>query len=155
VSGGDAFGIEEAVALAERAHAGQVDKAGAPYIEHVRRVVAAVAPHGATVQVVAALHDVVEDTSLTLDDLAVLGVPQDIVQAIDALTHRAGESYETAVARAAAHPIARLVKRADYADNSDEARLALLSPGIAEKLRAKYASAWRILSSADAEGERR
>ncbi|HET9834178.1 MAG TPA: hypothetical protein VFP91_20785 [Vicinamibacterales bacterium] len=143
------FGLDRALALAERAHAGQVDKAGAPYIEHVRRVVTAVAPDGMLAQVVAALHDVVEDTALTMGDLANFGVPADALEAIDALTHRPGESYEDAVARAAAHPIARLVKLADNADNADEGRLSMLSPHLADRLRAKYASARRILYTRD------
>jgi (p)ppGpp synthase/HD superfamily hydrolase len=145
VSGSRGFGLEQALALAAEAHAGQVDKTGAPYIDHVRRVVAALSSCGEAVQIAGALHDVVEDTALTLEDLVAAGVPDEVVEAVDALTHRRGESYECAVARAAAHPIARLVKRADNADNSDETRLARLNPAIASRLRSKYVSARRIL----------
>ena len=87
----------------------------------------------------ALLHDVVEDTAWTLEALATAGVPASVLTVVDLLTKRPGEHYEAAVRRAAAHPCARIVKLADNRDNSDEARLALLAPALAEKLRAKYA----------------
>ena len=83
----------------------------------------------------ALLHDVVEDTAWTLEALATARVPASVLEVVDLLTKRPGD----AVRRAAAHPCARIVKLADNRDNSDEARLALLAPALAEKLRAKYA----------------
>jgi (p)ppGpp synthase/HD superfamily hydrolase len=93
----------------------------------------------------AALHDVIEDTSWTLEELRNAGVPVDVLAAVDVLTHRAGESYDRSVARAAGHPLARLVKLADNADNASEARLSSLSADVAARLRAKYAAARRAL----------
>ena len=94
---------------------------------------------------VAVLHDVVEDTTWTLDTLQSEGVPRTVLEALDALTERPGEAYADAVNRAADHPIARLVKLADNMDNSDEARLRRLDPTMAEQLREKYARAREIL----------
>lgn len=139
------LGLADVIALAERAHAGQHDQSGMPYIEHVRRVVAAVAVHGVKVQMAAALHDVVEDTPWTLDALRSVGVPPDVLEAVDALTKHSAENYEDAVRRAAAQPIAHLVKIADNMDNADEDRLRQLDPVVAERLRAKYTRARDIL----------
>lgn len=140
------FDMADAFALAELAHAGQVDQSGRPYIEHVRRVVAAVASHGEEAQMAAVLHDVVEDSSWTLDALASAGVPTKVLEIVDALTRRPGEQYEDAVRRATVQPIARLVKLADNRDNADEGRLSMLEPAVAERLRAKYARALTILT---------
>ncbi len=141
------FGVEQARALAASAHAGQVDKSGGPYIAHVERVAAGVAAHGPDAAMAAWLHDLVEDSGLTLADLEEAGVPPQVLDAVDALTKRPGEPYLDAVRRAAAHPLARLVKLADNADNSDETRLAALEPTEAARLRQKYAEARAILLS--------
>lgn len=150
--------LEDALALAARAHAGQKDKAGRPYIDHPVRVVGKlfhrrrvaaetldradmVESEGASAELIAAaLHDVLEDTDLTSEDLYSAGCPREAVAAIDALTRREGEDYLDFVARAAADPIARRVKRADLEDNADQTRLARLSPRERERLAAKYAA---------------
>ncbi len=93
------------------------------------------------------LHDVVEDTGTTLADLQQAGAPPEVLSAVDALTKRPGEDYLDAVGRAAGHPVARLVKQADNADNSDERRLAELDPVKADRLRRKYGQARAVLSS--------
>lgn len=141
----DSFEVAEARGIAEAAHAGQLDKAGCPYMEHVSRVASAVAHCGEDYEVVALLHDVVEDTPMTLEDLARLGVPPRIVGAVDALTKRAGEAYDASIKRAAANPLARAVKLADNTDNASEERLALLEPRVAARLRDKYARARKLL----------
>lgn len=117
--------LSEAIALATRAHASQLDKAGAPYIGHPQRVARSVAAAGGseTAQVVAYLHDVVEDTAWTFDELRTAGFSNEVVTAIDALTRQEDESYVEFVARAGSNPIARLVKLADLADNLDPARI--------------------------------
>jgi (p)ppGpp synthase/HD superfamily hydrolase len=137
--------VQDALDLATSAHAGQVDKAGRPYIEHPRTVAALVAVHGEAAEMAALLHDVVEDTDVTLDDLRAAGYPDEVVSAVDSVTRRAGEAYIDMVCRAAADPIGRLVKLADNANNSDEARLAKLPPEQARRLREKYAQARRVL----------
>lgn len=141
--GGEAELIERADRIAEAAHAGQVDKAGAPYITHPRRVAAAL--NDATETIVALLHDVVEDgPGWTLERLRAEGFPAEVVAAVDALTHRENEDYFDAVRRAGADPIARIVKLADLADNSDRTRLRTIGERDERRL-AKYAKATAIL----------
>ena len=139
--------MDDLVALAERiaraAHAGQTDKAGMPYAEHPARVAARVAddPDAAAA---AWLHDVLEDTSMTAEDLAAHGIPERVVTAVRALTHRDDQTPEKYYAAVAADALARRVKHADLADNSDPRRLAVLEaddPATAARLRAKYAHA--------------
>lgn len=114
--------LARAVAIAEQQHAGQVDKAGRPYIEHPRRVMRAMATDAE--RIVAILHDVVEDGDVTLAQLADEGFPQYLLDALDSVTRRPDETYEAFVARAAANPIGRRVKVADLQDNADLSRIA-------------------------------
>lgn len=136
--------------LAVRAHDGQVDKAGAPYIGHPRRVADRVRRRGGDVaqQAAALLHDVLEDSSVTVDDLRHAGMPEPVVTAVVALTRRPGEPHEDAVARAAADPVAQLVKRCDLEDNTDPDRLARLDSDTRARLEAKYARALAVLDAA-------
>lgn len=114
--------IERAIELAARAHAGQVDKAGAPYIFHPLRLMLAVKTPEQ--QMAAVLHDVVEDTDVTLEDLKAEGFPTEVLEAVKALTKTAGEARLDAARRAAQNPIARAVKLADVTDNMDLTRIA-------------------------------
>ncbi|MCB0987832.1 MAG: hypothetical protein KDB09_08680 [Acidimicrobiales bacterium] len=118
------FGVADAVRIAREAHSGQADKAGQPYIGHVLRVMGRVDTD--VEKMAAALHDVIEDTDATPESLLDLGVPEEVVDAVLALTKRAGETYSDFVDRVGAHPIARQVKIADLADNSDPRRIAAL-----------------------------
>ena len=113
--------IERAIEIAATAHAGQRDKAGQPYIFHPLRVMFRV--NGEHEQMAAVLHDVVEDTAITIDDLAREGFPSEVLRAIAALTKLPGETRLEAAARAAADPIARKVKLADNAENMDLSRI--------------------------------
>lgn len=125
--------------IATAAHAGQVDKAGRPYIMHPARVAGRVA--GDEFAVAAAwLHDVVEDTSVTLKDIAAQ-FPIDVVTAVGALTRRSGEGPGDYYRRIRAVPLAVTVKLADLADNGDPERLALLDAPTRDRLIAKYAKA--------------
>ena len=135
--------LGRAFEMAFRAHAGQIDKSGAPYIAHVVRVAAGV--DGETAQVVGLLHDVVEDCDTTLADLeAAFGA--EVAAAVDAITKRAGEANAEYLIRVAANPLARMVKLSDIADNSHPARLALLDQPTQDRLREKYAKARAALS---------
>lgn len=142
--------VADADALAEQAHRGQVDKAGRPYIEHLRAVARMLAEHGDHAVMAGLLHDVVEDTPVTLDDLRAAGYPPEVVDAVDSVTRRQGETYMDMIRRAAAHPLGRLVKLADNAHNSDETRLAVLEPAVAEFLRRRYAKARAVLLGEEA-----
>lgn len=113
--------IGRAIEIAARAHAGQVDKAGAPYVFHPLRLMLSLdTPEQ---WMAAALHDVVEDTSVTLADLEAEGFPAKVVHAVRVLTKLPGESRVEAARRAARDPIARAVKLADVADNLDLKRI--------------------------------
>ncbi len=94
----------------------------------------------------AVLHDVVEDTHCTLADLRKRGIPDEVVQAVDCLTKRTGESYDNFIQRVKTNAISRKVKLADLADNMDITRIAQLSVDDAPRLN-KYLRAWRDLSS--------
>jgi len=114
--------LERAIEIAAAAHAGQIDKAGHPYILHPLRVMLRVDTQHE--RMAAVLHDVVEDTIVTLAQLAQEGFPLEVLSAVEALTKRPGESRLEAAARAAEHPIARVVKLADNAENMDLSRIA-------------------------------
>jgi hypothetical protein len=133
--------------IAEAAHQGQLDKAGAVYIGHPRRVARRVAACGGTVeqQAAALLHDVLEDTETTPEQLRWAGIPDAVIETVIALTKIPGESHEQAVERPASDRVARLVKRCDIEDNTDPERLALLDPHTRQRLLARYRSALAIL----------
>ena len=113
--------IQKVYELAKKAHQGQVDQGGHPYILHLIAVSNLV--NTVEEKVVALLHDVVEDTPVTLDELRNL-FSQEIVEAVDAMTKREGlEPFLGYLKRAKANPIARKVKIADMMHNSDLTRL--------------------------------
>ena len=114
--------VEIAIEIAARAHAGQVDKAGAPYIFHPLRLMLAVTTPFE--RMTAVLHDTVEDTDISLADLRDAGFPAEVLDAVDALTKRKGEKRMEAARRAAGNPIALVVKLADVTDNMDLSRIA-------------------------------
>jgi (p)ppGpp synthase/HD superfamily hydrolase len=112
--------LEKAIALAASAHAGQKDKAGAPYILHPLRVMFLV--ESETEKIVAVLHDVVEDTPVDLPMLEKLGYSKEVTGALAMLTRRRGEPYEEFIERVKTNPIATRVKLADLNDNLDVRR---------------------------------
>ncbi|EFE69507.1 conserved hypothetical protein [Streptomyces viridosporus ATCC 14672] len=131
----------EAEAVARAAHAGQTDKAGRPYAEHLRAVAEGVRRRGGDDEQIAAawLHDAVEDGRLPdrwLEEAALTRRTRDIVRAV---TKRPGEPPEAYAARILATPGALLVKEADLAHNADPARLAVLDGATRTRLTEKYA----------------
>lgn len=145
------FTLDDAYDLAKRAHADQVDKAGKPYILHPVAVAQALADHGEQAQIAGMLHDVIEDTPLTAEDLLAAGVEPATVEAILAVTRQEGEVYADFIRRAGAHPMGRVVKRADIGHNSDPDRLASLEPGKGASLARRYEKALAILDSTEEE----
>lgn len=147
--------VADADALAEQYHRGQVDKAGNPYINHPRAVAEALrehGDHGDHAVMAGLLHDIVEDTPVTLDQLRELGYPEEVVAAVDSVTRREGkqypggkEPYMDLIRRAAANPLGRLVKLEDNRNNSDPARLALLNEDERAWFTQKYATAREVL----------
>lgn len=107
--------VERAITIAVQAHAGQPDKAGKPYILHPLRVMAAMDTDEE--RIVAVLHDVVEDSDWSLDDLRAEGLSARMVAALGALTKRPGEEYAAFIERVARNALARRVKIADLEDN--------------------------------------
>ena len=112
---------KKAIKLCFEAHAGQVDKSGLPYVHHPLHLAEQMSDEDTTV--VALLHDVVEDTRYTLDDLKAMDFGPDIIEAIRVMTHDDSVPYMDYVREIARNPIARQVKLADLAHNSDLTRL--------------------------------
>ncbi|HET6762062.1 MAG TPA: HD domain-containing protein [Longimicrobiaceae bacterium] len=135
--------LHDAIILATRAHRGQTDKAGQPYILHPLRMMARMETDAE--RMAAVLHDVVEDTPWTLEMLTAEGFPEEVVRAVDHLTRREGESYEAFCTRAGADPVARRVKIADLEDNMDVGRIGALTAADTERL-IRYHRAWRALT---------
>ncbi|MFE9252847.1 HD domain-containing protein [Streptomyces sp. NPDC007088] len=133
--------VSEVDFLADRAHAGQVDKIGVPYIEHVRAVAAGLAPLGDELVKAGLLHDILEDTDWTAERLHEAGIPARVVEIVEAVTNVPGMPYEEKIGRIAADPQAALVKIADNAHNSRPDRAAQLPSDKRERLAAKYRSA--------------
>ncbi|MEU3251632.1 HD domain-containing protein [Streptomyces sp. NPDC006997] len=141
------LGLAEVEALARAAHAGQTDKAGRPYAEHLRAVAEGVRTRGGDSDQIAAawLHDAVEDDALSarwLDEAPLSGRTKDIVLAV---TKRPGEPPEAYAGRVLATPGALLVKQADLAHNADPARLARLDDATRARLTEKYARMHALL----------
>jgi (p)ppGpp synthase/HD superfamily hydrolase len=137
--------LEDAIILATQAHVGQMDKVGQPYIFHPIRVMLRVSDPSA--RMVAILHDVVEDTSVTLDDLIRGGFPPEVVEAVDLVSRRDDETYEQFIERLAPNPIARAVKLADLEDNMDPSRLPAITERTLERLeryRKARARLWEL-----------
>ena len=138
--------LERAIQIAAAAHAGQVDKAGHPYILHPLRVMLRVS--GEHERIAAVLHDVVEDTVVTLEQLAAEGFTVEVIDAVEALTKRSGESRLAAAQRAARNTVARAVKLADNAENMDLSRIASPTAKDYERLE-EYKVVRALLLAAD------
>ena len=117
--------IENAIVLALKAHRGQVDKAGKPYILHALRVMLALDTE--TEMIAGVLHDVIEDSGYSLSDLKKMGYSDDIITALNCLTKKDPEDYEDFIERIKTSLIAVRVKLADLEDNMNISRLA--NPG--------------------------
>jgi (p)ppGpp synthase/HD superfamily hydrolase len=137
--------LERAIRLAVQAHAGQTDKAGAPYILHPLRVMLKL--QAATEMITGVLHDVLEDTPWTEADLRREGFAEEILAALDCLTRRPGESYDDFITRVAGNPLARKVKLADLEDNLNLERLAMITESDRARL-SRYQQARKILAEA-------
>lgn len=134
----------KALRIAYDAHAGQLDKCGTPYIAHPLHVAEQMDDETSTC--VALLHDVVEDSDVTLDDLA-CDFPPEIVEGVRLMTHEPGVDYLDYVRAIKGNPLAKKVKLADLAHNSDETRFAGRPIALEEleRRRRKYAAARKIL----------
>lgn len=134
---------KKTMTLCFAAHRDQVDKSGLPYVFHPFHVAEQMTTEETTV--VALLHDVIEDTDVTLDDIAAMGFPPSVINALKLLTHDPRVPYMTYVAAIKADPIARAVKLADLRHNSDLSRLPFVDEAALERVR-KYQAAIRLLT---------
>ncbi|VMU84252.1 guanosine polyphosphate pyrophosphohydrolases/synthetases (COG0317) [Streptococcus pneumoniae] len=128
--------------VAKKAHLGQIDRAGIDYIKHPETVASFVATDEE--KAVAYLHDVIEDTSLTLLDLKKEGFSKNIIEAVDILTKKKGQDYQSYLNLVKKNELARVVKLADLRHNSDLTRLPLITEKDLERNK-KYSSAIRFL----------
>jgi (p)ppGpp synthase/HD superfamily hydrolase len=137
--------LEKAIGIAVEAHRGQRDMSGQPYVLHPLRVMFGCAT--AEEKIVGVLHDVVEDCEgWTFAKLCRCGFPKHILHALNCVTKRKGEDYDTFIARAASNAIARRVKLADLEDNLDVRRLTSVTAKDHRRL-ARYRRAYRWLSA--------
>jgi (p)ppGpp synthase/HD superfamily hydrolase len=134
---GETVMLNKAIEIAARAHTGQLDKAGEHYILHPLRVMLACKTE--LEMICAVLHDLIEDTDITLDDLRKEGFNEETVEIVDTLSRRDGEKYTDFIGRILENETACRIKLADLADNMNMARLP--KPGEKDKRMEKYKKA--------------
>ena len=135
---------EKAYEIAKRAHLGQVDKAGEDYIKHPEKVASFVETDEE--KAVAYLHDVIEDTELTLEDLHEYEFSKEVIEAVDIITKKKGEDYRSYLNSVKKNKLARAVKLADLRHNSDLTRLTKVTEKDVER-KEKYQKAIDFLNS--------
>ncbi len=137
---------KKALQLCFEAHKGQTDKSGLPYVFHPFHLAEQMPDEETTI--VALLHDVIEDTSYTLDDLRSMGFEEEVLGALSLLTHDKQVPYMDYVARIRENRIARTVKMADLRHNSDLTRLDEVDETARTRVE-KYKAALRFLSESE------
>lgn len=136
--------LRRAIEIATQAHAGQIDKAGAPYIDHPLRVMSM----GTTSEekIVGVLHDVVEDSPWTFEDLAKEGFSEEIIEALRCITKlNDDEDYGEFISRVLTNPLSTRVKINDLRDNMDISRLPQITSEDLKRLE-KYRYAYKRLT---------
>lgn len=131
--------------IAIEVHTGQYDKNNQPYINHVIRVSSA----GQTIQekIVGALHDVVEDSNLTIDNLKEEGFDAEILDAVHTMTHYETETYYEYIDKIILNPLAARVKINDLTDNMDLRRLDVLDGETITRVKKYFAAYKKIINS--------
>jgi (p)ppGpp synthase/HD superfamily hydrolase len=135
--------IEKSLELALKAHSGQVDKAGQPYILHPLRVMSHMDCD--MTRAAALLHDVLEDSDISEDNLLSEGIPPVVVDAVKCLTKAQNENYSEFIERVLSNTIAAKVKKADIEDNLNILRIDMLREKDLERIK-KYHKAWKKLA---------
>lgn len=138
--------IELALQRALKAYAGQVDKAGQPYILHPLRLMMKF--NDPLAQAVALLHDVIEDSDATADDLRADGITEEVITAVELLTRLPSQTYEDFIEVICTNSLAITVKKADIEDNLNVLRLPALSEHDLQRVN-KYHRAWHRLEAAE------
>ena len=140
--------LNEALELAEKLHEGQVDKLGVPYINHVKYVSGCVTSHGETYAIVGLLHNAVEDTEITFEEIE-RQFGKIVCDGVEGMTKREGEDYfDDYLPRVKTNPISIIVKIADSGHNLSRNHL-IEDPIIREKLKIKYTSVLRFLGASE------
>ena len=135
-----------ALKLCFEAHKDQIDKSGIPYVFHPFHLAEQMADENTTI--VALLHDVIEDTEYTLDDLRKFGFAEDVLSAISLMTHADDVPYMEYVVKIKTNPIAKAVKLADLKHNSDMSRLDRITQTDEERTK-KYKQAIELLENSN------
>lgn len=133
---------KKALKLCFEAHKNQADKSGMPYVFHPLHLAEQMEDENTTI--VALLHDVVEDTEYSLDDLKNMGFPQQVIEALGLLTHDKSVPYMDYIAEIKKNPIAKAVKLADLKHNSDLSRLDIIDAKVISR-KEKYEKAIKML----------
>lgn len=134
---------KKAMRIAYEAHHGQLDKGGIPYVFHPWHLAEQMEDEISTIA--ALLHDVVEDTEWTMEQLEAEGFPAESMEALRLLTHRSGQPYMEYVAGLQDNPVAVKIKLADLRHNSDFTRLSAVTAGQQARLERKYQPAFALL----------
>ncbi|EGK00609.1 MULTISPECIES: hypothetical protein [Dysgonomonas] len=135
--------LEIAIRIAVNAHYGQTDKGGKPYIFHPLRVMNSV--NTIEAKIVAVLHDILEDTDITVDDLMAEAIPEELINQLLILAHSPDIEYNTYIEHIAKFPIATTVKLADLKDNMDTSRLPEITDKDIQRLK-KYQASYSFLT---------
>ena len=135
--------LELSLSIATEAHKGQFDKAGVDYVEHPIYVASQVDTEEE--KAVALLHDVIEDSPFTAEELLLAGLLETVVTAVQILSKKKGQDYQTYLENVKSNPLARVVKLADLKHNSDLSRLSSVTDKDLERLE-KYKKAIDYLS---------
>lgn len=138
---------KKAMKIAYDAHQGQMDKGGLPYVFHPWHLAEQMDDEISTIA--ALLHDVVEDTDWTLEQLTAEGFPQEAMEVLALLTHPEGQPYMEYIAGLQHNPVAVKIKLADLRHNSDFTRLSAVTADQRERLERKYAPAFALLEGKD------
>jgi (p)ppGpp synthase/HD superfamily hydrolase len=136
--------LELAISIAVEAHRGQTDKAGQPYILHPLRLMLSMKTEDE--RITAVLHDVIEDTNVTLANLREQGLSDEVLKAIELLTRLPQDTYEAFIERLSINPLSRRVKMADLADNMNISRLSEVTEKDLIRMQ-RYLAAWHKLAA--------
>ncbi len=137
--------LNKAIELAARAHEGLNDKCGEPYILHPLRVMLTCKDELS--RICGVLHDIVEDTEITFDDLKSEGFSDEIIEILDCLTKRSGEKYEDYIGRVLTNEIAMNIKLADLNDNMEPNRITCYDSDYEARFERYKAAKRRILDN--------
>lgn len=135
--------LEKAIAIALRVHEGQTDRYGHPYIIHPLYVMLQMDSEAE--MTAAVLHDVIEDSETTLEDLRAEGFSEAVLEAVRLMTHDEADSYEAYVRKLKPNPMARKIKLADLEHNMDIRRMDRVQEKDMARLE-RYRAAWETLT---------